>query len=201
MKTSAVINVGTATLAALIGAGGLGEPIISGLYLSDSTLILEGGATSGLPGPPGSNNFRFPEKDRSLIPKACVWQAYNRLHGQHPTVLVHGRGGFGHKGARRRRPKEAQMIARLLSVNVGLPREINWRGQTVRTAIWRNPVQGKRMVRRLTLKATARGIWRAMGASTEQKYLFTRSIPIAIRQDQHSSHRLHLWTVRRELHN
>ncbi len=42
IKTSAVINVGTATLAALIGAGGLGEPIISGLNLNDSTLILEG---------------------------------------------------------------------------------------------------------------------------------------------------------------
>ena len=44
------------------------------------------------------------------------------------------------------------MIARLLSVNVGLPREINWRGQTVRTAIWKNPVQGKRMVRRLNIE-------------------------------------------------
>ena len=42
IKTSAVINVGTATLAALIGAGGLGEPIISGLNLNDRTLILEG---------------------------------------------------------------------------------------------------------------------------------------------------------------
>ena len=35
IKTSAVINVGTATLAALIGAGGLGEPILSGLNLND----------------------------------------------------------------------------------------------------------------------------------------------------------------------
>ena len=42
IKTSAVINVGTATLAALIGAGGLGEPIISGLNLNDHATILEG---------------------------------------------------------------------------------------------------------------------------------------------------------------
>lgn len=42
IKTSAVINVGTATLAALIGAGGLGEPIVSGLNLMDHTTILEG---------------------------------------------------------------------------------------------------------------------------------------------------------------
>ena len=42
IQTSAVINVGTATLAALIGAGGLGEPIISGLNLNDHATILEG---------------------------------------------------------------------------------------------------------------------------------------------------------------
>ena len=42
IKTSAVINVGTATLAALIGAGGLGQPIIKGLSLNDNASILEG---------------------------------------------------------------------------------------------------------------------------------------------------------------
>ncbi|CAN5498779.1 glycine betaine ABC transporter substrate-binding protein [soil metagenome] len=42
IKTSAVINVGTATIAALIGAGGLGEPIISGLALNDNNTILQG---------------------------------------------------------------------------------------------------------------------------------------------------------------
>jgi osmoprotectant transport system permease protein len=42
IKTSAVINVGTATLAALIGAGGLGEPILSGLNLNDNATILQG---------------------------------------------------------------------------------------------------------------------------------------------------------------
>jgi osmoprotectant transport system permease protein len=42
IKTSAVINVGTATLAALIGAGGLGEPILSGITLRDNSLVLQG---------------------------------------------------------------------------------------------------------------------------------------------------------------
>lgn len=42
IKTSAVINVGNATLAALIGAGGLGEPIISGLALNDPSIIFQG---------------------------------------------------------------------------------------------------------------------------------------------------------------
>ena len=42
VRTSAVITVGTATLAAFIGAGGLGVPIVSGLQLADSTIILSG---------------------------------------------------------------------------------------------------------------------------------------------------------------
>jgi osmoprotectant transport system permease protein len=42
VETSAVINVATATLAALIGAGGLGEPIVSGLNLNDPGTILQG---------------------------------------------------------------------------------------------------------------------------------------------------------------
>lgn len=42
IKTSAVINVGTATLGALIGAGGYGQPILTGIRLDDTGLILEG---------------------------------------------------------------------------------------------------------------------------------------------------------------
>ena len=48
IKTSAVINIGTATLAALIGAGGLGEPILSGLNLNDNATILEGAIPAAL---------------------------------------------------------------------------------------------------------------------------------------------------------
>lgn len=42
IRTAAVISIGTATLAAFVGAGGLGEPIITGLSLNDHRLILEG---------------------------------------------------------------------------------------------------------------------------------------------------------------
>ncbi|WP_129781543.1 ABC transporter permease/substrate-binding protein [Peristeroidobacter soli] len=42
VRTAAVINVGTATLGALIGAGGYGQPILTGIRLDDTKLILEG---------------------------------------------------------------------------------------------------------------------------------------------------------------
>ena len=42
VRTAAVICIGTATLAAFIGAGGLGDPIVKGLSLNDAGLILEG---------------------------------------------------------------------------------------------------------------------------------------------------------------
>jgi osmoprotectant transport system permease protein len=42
IKTSAVLNVGTATVAALIGAGGYGQPILTGIRLDDTALIMQG---------------------------------------------------------------------------------------------------------------------------------------------------------------
>jgi osmoprotectant transport system permease protein len=48
IKTSAIINVGTATLAALIGAEGLGNPILQGIALRDTRLILEGAIPAAL---------------------------------------------------------------------------------------------------------------------------------------------------------
>lgn len=48
IKTSAVINVGTATLAALVGAGGLGDPILTGLTLNDTALILQGAVPAAM---------------------------------------------------------------------------------------------------------------------------------------------------------
>jgi osmoprotectant transport system permease protein len=42
IRTAAVLTVGTATLAAFIGAGGLGEPIVIGLQLADARVILSG---------------------------------------------------------------------------------------------------------------------------------------------------------------
>ncbi|MEX2466606.1 MAG: glycine betaine ABC transporter substrate-binding protein [Gemmatimonadota bacterium] len=48
VRTAAVINVGTATLAAFIGAGGLGDPIVAGLALSDTRMILSGAVPAAL---------------------------------------------------------------------------------------------------------------------------------------------------------
>ncbi|HXY30923.1 MAG TPA: glycine betaine ABC transporter substrate-binding protein [Gemmatimonadaceae bacterium] len=48
IRTAAVILVGTATLAAFIGAGGLGDPIVSGLALSDTQMILSGAIPAAL---------------------------------------------------------------------------------------------------------------------------------------------------------
>jgi osmoprotectant transport system permease protein len=42
IKTSAVINVGTATIAAFIGAGGYGERIVAGLAVNDNAMMLAG---------------------------------------------------------------------------------------------------------------------------------------------------------------
>lgn len=42
IRTAAVINIGTATLAAFIGAGGLGDPIVTGLTVTDINLVLSG---------------------------------------------------------------------------------------------------------------------------------------------------------------
>ena len=48
IRTAAVINVGTATLAAFVGAGGLGDPIVAGLALADSRMVLSGAIPAAL---------------------------------------------------------------------------------------------------------------------------------------------------------
>ncbi len=48
VRTAAVISIGTATLAAFIGAGGLGDPIVTGLALNDPRLILQGAIPAAL---------------------------------------------------------------------------------------------------------------------------------------------------------
>src|SRR4051812_26778863 len=48
-------------------------------------------------------------------------------------------------------------MARLLSVNVGLPRDIQWNGRTVHTGIWKDPVRGRCRVRRLNLDGDGQG--------------------------------------------
>jgi ferredoxin-NADP reductase/MOSC domain-containing protein YiiM len=46
---------------------------------------------------------------------------------------------------------------RLLSLNVGLPKDVAWQGRTVHTGIWKSPVEGPRMVRRLNVDGDGQG--------------------------------------------
>ena len=48
-------------------------------------------------------------------------------------------------------------MSRLISVNVGLPRDVSWRGATVHTAVWKFPVPDRRMVRRLNIDGDGQG--------------------------------------------
>src|SRR5277367_281613 len=48
-------------------------------------------------------------------------------------------------------------MAQLLSINVGLPRDVAWRGEKVYTAIWKQPVQGRIAVRRLNVEGDGQG--------------------------------------------
>lgn len=66
IRTAAVISIGTATLAAFIGAGGLGEPIVTGLALNDTDLILQGAIPAALLAI--GTELAFSGLERTLIP-------------------------------------------------------------------------------------------------------------------------------------
>ena len=61
------------------------------------------------------------------------------------------------------------MVA-LRSVNVGLPRDVSWRGRTVHTGIWKTPVDGPAMVRRLNVDGDGQGDLAGHGG--EQRAVF-----------------------------
>src|SRR4051794_15305161 len=65
-------------------------------------------------------------------------------------------------------------MARLLSVNVGLPRDIEWKGRTVRTAIWKDPVRGRCRVHRLNLDGDGQGDLAGHGG--EQRAVFVYQV-------------------------
>jgi len=67
IKTSAVLNVGTATLSALIGAGGYGQPILTGIRLDDIGLILQGAVPAAVLALLVQGLFELVE--RGLLPK------------------------------------------------------------------------------------------------------------------------------------
>jgi ferredoxin-NADP reductase/MOSC domain-containing protein YiiM len=65
-------------------------------------------------------------------------------------------------------------MARLLSVNVGLPRDIEWKCRTVHTAIWKDPVRGRCRVGRLNLDGDGQGDLAGHGG--EQRAVFVYQI-------------------------
>src|SRR5512133_3224919 len=50
-----------------------------------------------------------------------------------------------------------QLAGQVLSVNVGLPKDVIWQGRTVHTAVWKEPVDGPRLVRRLNIDGDGQG--------------------------------------------
>src|SRR5262245_6371253 len=65
-------------------------------------------------------------------------------------------------------------MARLLSVNVGLPRDIEWKGRTVHTGIWKDSAPGRRWVSRLNLEGDGQGDLAGHGG--EQRAVFVYQI-------------------------
>jgi len=65
-------------------------------------------------------------------------------------------------------------MARLLSVNVGLPRDIEWKGRIVHTGIWKDPVRGRCGVGRLNLEGDGQGDLAGHGG--EQRAVFVYQI-------------------------
>jgi ferredoxin-NADP reductase/MOSC domain-containing protein YiiM len=63
-------------------------------------------------------------------------------------------------------------MAQLLSVNVGLPREVEWKGRTVRSAIWKYPVQGRCRVRRLNLDGDAQADLAGHGGENRAVFVY-----------------------------
>jgi ferredoxin-NADP reductase/MOSC domain-containing protein YiiM len=63
-------------------------------------------------------------------------------------------------------------MARLLSVNVGLPRDIDWNGRTVHTGIWKEPVTGRCRVRRLNLDGDGQGDLAGHGGEQRAVFLY-----------------------------
>ena len=64
----------------------------------------------------------------------------------------------------------SEAVTKLVSVNVGQPREITWQGQTVFTGIWKEPVDGPRTVRRLNVDGDGQGDLQGHGG--EQRAVF-----------------------------
>ncbi|HEX6527305.1 MAG TPA: MOSC and FAD-binding oxidoreductase domain-containing protein [Streptosporangiaceae bacterium] len=68
----------------------------------------------------------------------------------------------------------ARQDGSLLSVNVGLPKDVSWQGRTVHTAVWKRPVDGSAMARRLNIDGDGQGDLAGHGG--EQRAVFVYQI-------------------------
>ena len=69
-------------------------------------------------------------------------------------------------------PTTAPTEGRLVSLNVGGPRDVAWEGKTVRTAIWKEPVKGPRMVRRINIDGDDQADRAAHGGEHRAVYVY-----------------------------
>ena len=63
-------------------------------------------------------------------------------------------------------------VGRLMSVNVGLPQDVAWHGQTVHTGVWKQPVEGPSMVRRLNIDGDGQGDLAGHGGENRAVFVY-----------------------------
>jgi len=66
-------------------------------------------------------------------------------------------------------------LAKLISVNVGLPKDVEWRGQRVHTGIWKQAVDGRRAVRRLNVDGDGQGDLAGHGGEQRAVFVYQQS--------------------------
>ncbi len=65
-----------------------------------------------------------------------------------------------------------EAVVRLISVNAGLPRSVNWRGKTVKTSIWKYPVEGRVLVSKLNLSGDQQSDLSVHGGIDKAVYVY-----------------------------
>ena len=106
------------------------------------------------------------------IGQRAMWEAVPEaerpgLRQQITDLVDEVRGGYGRAerpsgGAVHLRQTPVSLASdtiagRLVSVNVGLPKDVSWNGRTVHTGVWKRPVDGRRMVRSLNIDGDGQG--------------------------------------------
>ena len=80
-------------------------------------------------------------------------------------------------------------MGRLVSISVGLPRHVAWRGETVYIGVWKQPVQGRRMVPKLNIVGDAQGDLAGHRGEHRAVMVYqTRSLPSQVRSDNEAQY-------------